>query len=369
MNKRLAVAIAVLAAAVSAGAQAPTRIATTAHALVANPLFFNGKSIVIRHPVKVTGALTELDATAKPVYIFWRQPPAGSVGEIRGEFWDLGRMQDGDSRFQSYDFRPVVEAASNGRWPGRDQVFVILGATFVEGPASTDATIRAIALSPEQFDNRTVTLAGRFKGRNLYADLPQGVAKSKWDFVLQSADGAIWITGLRPKGNDFDLDPEARADTGKWLEVTGVVHRDAASLWIAAQSLRRAAAPAEVPVEPPAAVPVIATDPPPIVIFSAPIADDTDVPAGGPVRIQFSRDMNPKSFQGHVHARYGGQNPPAVPPPPFTLSYNDGNRSIDIRFKGPLERFQVLIVQLEEGITALDGQPLKPWSLKFTTGQ
>ena len=142
-----------------------------------------------------------------------------------------------------YDFRPVVEAASNGRWPGRDQLFVILGATFVEGPASTDATIRAIALSPEQFDNRTVTLAGRFKGRNLFADLPQGVAKSKWDFVLQSADGAIWVTGLRPKGNDFDLDPEARADTGKWLEVTGVVHRDAANLWIAAQSLRRAAAP------------------------------------------------------------------------------------------------------------------------------
>ncbi len=356
-------------AAVSTGAQAPGRIATTAHALVANPLFFNGKSIAIRHPVKVTGTLTELEATAKPVYIFWRQAPAGSTGEIRGEFFDLGRMQDGDSRFASYDFRPIVEVASKGRWPGRDQIFVILGATFVEGPASTEPSIRAIALTPEQFDNRTVTLAGRFKGRNLYADLPQGVAKSKWDFVLQSADGAIWITGLRPKGNDFDLDPEARVDTGKWLEVTGVVHRDAASLWIAAQSLRRAAAPAEAPIEAAAAVPVIAPDPPPIVIFSAPIADDTDVPSAGPVRIQFSRDMNDKSFAGHVRVSYGGQKPPAVAPPPFTLTYNDGNRSLDIRFKAPLERFQVIVVQLEEGITAMDGQPLKAWTLKFTTGQ
>jgi len=353
--------------AASAAAQAPGRIATTAHALVASPLFFNGKAIAVRHPVKITGTLTELDATAKPVYVFWQQPPTGSTGEIRGEFWDLGRMQDGDTRFASYDFRPIVEAANKGRWPGRDQIFVILGATFVEGPAASEPTIRAIALAPEQFDNRTVTLAGRFKGRNLYGDLPQGVAKSKWDFVLQSADGAIWITGLRPKGDGFDLDPEARADTGRWLEVTGVVHRDAGNLWIAAQSLRRAAAPAEVPVEA-AAVPIIAADPPPIVIFSAPIADDTDVSAAAPVRIQFSRDMNAKSFQGHVRVSYGGPKPPAVAPPPFTLTYNDGNRSLEIRFKAPLEPFQVLTVQLEEGITALDGQPLKPWTLKFTTG-
>ena len=45
-------------------------------------------------------------------------------------------------------------------------------------------------------------------------DLPQGVAKSKWDFVLQSADASIWVTGLRPKGKDFDLDPSARVVTG-----------------------------------------------------------------------------------------------------------------------------------------------------------
>ena len=355
-----------MVAAVSAAAQPPDRVATTAHALVANALFFNGKRIVVRHPIKTTGRLTELDATAKPVYIFWKEPPVGSAGEIRGEFWDLGRMQDGDERFASYDFRSIVEVANNGRWPGRDQIFVILGATFVEGPAPVEPTIRAIALAPERFDNRTVTLSGRFKGRNLYGDLPQGVAKSKWDFVLQSADGAIWITGLRPKGDGFDLDPEARVDTGRWLEVTGVVHRDGGRLWIAAQSLRRAEAPTEAPVQ--AATPVIAPDPPPIVIFSAPIADDTDVPSAGPVRIQFSRDMNGASFQNRIRVRYSGQKPPAVEPPAFTLTYNDGNRSLDIRFKAPLERFQLLTVELQEGITAIDGQPLRPWTLSFTTG-
>ena len=98
-------------------------------------------------------------------------------------------------------------------------MFVILGATFIREPRCRPApTIRAIALAPEQFENRSVTLTGRFRGRNLYGDLPQGVAKSKWDFVLQSADAAIWVTGLRPKGKDFDLDASARGSTpaGGW---------------------------------------------------------------------------------------------------------------------------------------------------------
>ena len=55
------------------------------------------------------------------MFIYWRERPATSEGEIRGEFWDLGRMEDGDPRFTSYDFAPVTAAASSGRWPGRDR--------------------------------------------------------------------------------------------------------------------------------------------------------------------------------------------------------------------------------------------------------
>jgi hypothetical protein len=350
-----------------AAAQAPDRIATTAQAIVTNPLFFNGKRIVLRQPVKVSGQLTELDGTAKPVFVFWRDKPGGSDGEIRGDFYDLGRMLEGDQRFSSYDFTPVIQAASGGHWPARDQVFVILGATFVDNPAPTSPTIRSIALLPEQFDNRPVTLIGRFRGRNLFGDLPQGVAKSKWDFVLQSADAAIWITGVRPKGKDFDLDPSARVDTGKWLEVKGTVQRDATAVWIAAESIRLTTAPTEGPVE--VAAPPPPTEPPPSVIFSAPLADDTDVPTASRIRIQFSRDMKGESFREHVRLRYGGTPPPSLAPPNFTVTYNDGNRSIEIKFKEPPAAFQVVIIELTSGIVAIDGQPLQPWTLKFTTGQ
>ena len=113
------------------------RIATTADALVANPLFFNGKRVVLRHAVKETGRLSELDGTAKPVFVFWKDRPGGSEGEIRAEFYDLGRMIEGDQRFSSYDFTPVIEAVSHGHWPARDQVFVLLGATYVSNPQPT----------------------------------------------------------------------------------------------------------------------------------------------------------------------------------------------------------------------------------------
>lgn len=363
----MAVAVAVVCGALSAGAQAPERIATTAGALVANGIFFDGKRIVVRHAIRQTDRLVQLDATSKPIYIFWKEPPVGSEGEIRGEFRDLGRMQDGDDRYASYDFRPIIDAANNGRWPGRDQIFVILGATFVEGPAASAPTVRAIALAPEQFDNRPVTLVGRFKGRNLYGDLPRGVAKSKWDFVLQSADGALWVTGMRPKGKDFDLNPEARVDTGRWLEVKGTVQRDGSAVWVAAESLRLAAAPAEVPIEIREPTPVPA-EPAPRVIFSAPLAGETDFPVDGRVRIQFSRDMNGASFRGRVRIQYAGTAAP-LPAPESTLTYNDGTRAVEIRFKAPLASFQVMTIQLEAGITAIDGQPLPPWTLRFTTGQ
>lgn len=350
----------------SPGAQAPDRIATTADALVGAPVFFHGKRVVVRHAVRQTDRLAELDGAAKPVYIFWREPPAGTEGEIRGEFWDIGRMLEGDERFASYDFRPVVEAANKGRWPGRDQIFVLLGATLIPGPAASAPTIRGIAMAPEQFDGRAVTLIGRFRGRNLFADVPQGVSKGKWDFVLQSADGAIWVTGLRPKGKDFDLDPGARVDTGRWLEVTGTVTRDGSSVWLAGQSARVTAAPADQPVE--IAAPPPSREPAPVVIFSAPLTDDTEIPPDGRVRIQFSRDMKAASFDNRVRVRYDGPNAAAGPAPASTSTYNEGTRSLEVSFKEPLGRFQTVVIVLEDGIVAIDGQPLKPWTLRFTTG-
>ena len=65
---------------------------------------------------------------------------------------------------------------------------------------ATGTSLRAIALSPERYDEQTLTVTGRFRGRNLYGDQPTAPGRSRYDFVLQSGDGSLWVTGLRPRG-------------------------------------------------------------------------------------------------------------------------------------------------------------------------
>ena len=350
-------------------AQPAGRIATTTEALVATPVFFHGRQVVVRQAIGGSIELSRLDGTAKPIFVFWKeQPGAIRDAEVRGEFWDLGRLQPDDPRFSTYNFDRVLEATSSGQWPGRDRVFVILSATLVEAPLPPAPTIRALALAPDRYVEREVRLVGRFRGRNLYGDLPQPLNKDKWDFVLQSADGAIWVTGMRPRGKGFELDPTARVDTGKWLEVTGVVRRQGPQVWLEAIGIRPAAAPSDVPVE--VVVPMRPAEPPPTVIFSMPVPDDTDVDRAAPIRIQFSRDLAGATVQNRVRVSYvpAAANPTPPAPPAIAVTYQEGSRALEIKFAQPLERFHTVKVELLEGITATDGQPLAPWTLTFTTG-
>jgi hypothetical protein len=353
----------------TAAAQTASRIATTVEALVAQPVFFHGKQIAVRRGTVEAAGVTLLANTPKPIVVLWREHGTGALDtEIRGEFWDLGRLQQNDPRFSTIDFQPILNAVSHGEWPQRDSVFVILNATTAESPLPIDATIRAIALAPDHYDGHTVTVVGRFRGANLFGDLPQPVAKGRWDFVLQSADGAIWITGLRPRGKGFDLDPGRRLDTGRWLSVSGTVHGAGAPLpWIEASAIQPAAEPNETTVEMPAAPPP-PSQPPPAVIFSAPPAGDSDVDPAEPVRIQFSRDMDPKSFKDHIRIAYVSAQ--AGQAPPFTWRYDEGTRGLEIKFNEPLPRLTQVRIQLLTGITSnIDGQPLAPFALTFTTGR
>src|SRR6476661_5220400 len=105
------------------------RLATNAEALVASPVFFHGKQIAVRREVEPAGQLVRLAGTAKPVFVVFRErPTVTSESEVRGEFWDIGRLERNDSRIAHVDVQPMLDQASNGQWPGRDQVFMILGA-------------------------------------------------------------------------------------------------------------------------------------------------------------------------------------------------------------------------------------------------
>ena len=89
-----------------------------------------------------------------------------------------------------------------------------------------------MVLYPERYQDEKVTLTGQFAGRNLLGDLPDAPAKSRYDFVLRSADAAIWVTNIRPNGKDFELALDARIDTGRWLEVSGTLQQGRGLQWV-----------------------------------------------------------------------------------------------------------------------------------------
>ncbi len=365
----LAASVGSLLAAPPAAAQPLSRFATTVAALVHFPVFFNGRTVVVRGELRHqdhTVVLIGPDA-GKSVYLVFKgaAPEDGQV-EVRGTMFDVGKLTENDRHLSGIDLESILQTETNGRWPGSGDVLLVMVDQVAPALPPTAPSVRTVALDPGRYEDLRVTLVGRFRGANLYGDLPRAPGKSKWDFVLQSADAAVWVTGLRPRARGLDLDPDARRDTGRFVEVSGVVKHEDGVVWLEGQLIAPADAPAET--EAPATI-VPPQGPPPEVVFSAPIADDVDVSPSTTVRIQFSRDMKAATFKDRVRVAYfGGAAGPTPTPPAFRTAYHDDERELEITFEQPLQRFRSVRVDLLEGITALDGAVMAPWSLTFSVG-
>jgi hypothetical protein len=142
--------------------------------------------------VDVTGVVRVLPATQRSV------PCRGvTVPESKCEDWDLPLLPDAQPQWPSVSLT-VVKMADRGTGGGR--------------PA------RGGSRSAEE-----ATVTGQFRGANLCRDLPAETRRDAADWVLLTPEGAIWVTGRRPAGRGFTLDPAYRGDTSRWLEVAGKV--------------------------------------------------------------------------------------------------------------------------------------------------
>jgi hypothetical protein len=347
--------------------QAPGAVAANLQLLLGNPLFFHGRQVVVRGEMERVGDLWMLysDDAPRGIRVVPRdtQPDSGR-SEVRGQMWDIGRLSPEDPRVTTLNLHTALDADIADRWPGVGEVLV-LSASSIASVLQPDAvTARNLVLEPSRFVDREVTLIGQFRGRNLYGDLPQAPAVSRWDFVLQSAGAAIWVTGQQPRGRGFNLNVTSRLDTDRWLEASGIVRERQGLVWIEASSLRLTE-PAES--EKPEAPPPPPMGPPPEVIFSLPLEGEIDVPSGSAIKVQFSRPMDPGSFGGRIRVSYLGEEGLSTTPP-FEHDYDGGNRVLILQFEGSFERFRTVRVELLEGIAARDGAPLAPWALTFSTG-
>jgi hypothetical protein len=370
--KRLSLVLTLVAVTVSA--QSTTRKPTSIAALKAYPSFFHNRPILLVGTVSTSEkGIVVTDDNGSFNVLFKGSAPDG-LDEIRGEFWDIGRMKADEPQLAGYDVLRTFGVDPNGAWPRPGEVTAIIATAITQAVLPPTASIRALTLFPTRFVDQKVTILGQFGGRNLFGDLPDAPGKSRYDFVLRSADSAIWITGAQAKGKGFNFSLDSRLDSGRWLEITGTVKSGRGLTWLDVKDdgIQLGKAPTEAP--PVETAPVrIAPAPRPEVVFSTPTQDETDVSMSTSVRIQFSRDIDQATLKGHVKAHYLEaqtieRGEPTTPSAEFTMQYTGPTRVLELKFTRPLERFRTIHIDLTDEIVGTDKQPLKPWTLSFDLG-
>ena len=239
--------------------------------------------------------------------------------------------------------------------------------------------LRALTDAPLRYANAPVTVTGRFLGRVGHTPAASPLApprRGRWDFMVADDEAAVWVSGVRPAGWEFDLDPLSAADAarGVLLEIRGTVrvspaHRDGCDaarpcrrLWIQASDLRPAAPSQAVP-QALLRSPLLA----PVIVFHDPIAGEKDVRRDAVVRLQFSRAVVPESLSEHIRISYvdAGVSTPAIPA--FVAEYSAESRGVTIRFSEPLAPRRTVRIELTEGIVGTSGMAAPPTSYRFST--
>lgn len=233
-------------------------------------------------------------------------------------------------------------------------------------PEKVDKTSGAV-VSLEQLvgregkmDGQLVRVVGKFRGRNLFGDLPSRSLRTARDWVIKDELFAVWVTNHQPKGDGFDLDPSIRRDTDRWVEVVGrpttrngVVIINASDVSLTGPPTPSADA---APPPPPPERPKV----PPVIVFSLPLDGENDFDFSGRIIVQFSNDMDETSFKGRVGLRYEG------PPQPGDLgfesmrvTYNPGSKALIVDPGVPIFTDRVLQLVLLTGIVDIHGLPLE----------
>ena len=183
----------------SADAQPTVRRATNISAILAFPNFYHMRPVLLVGTVaqQPNGDFRVLDDTGSLRVIPDGNAPNG-IDEVRGQYWDLGRMKADDPRLAGYDLRATFHIDPDGAWPRPGEVTAIIASSIVpatlptglasvagstKSPGFAPVSIRSIVLDASRYVDQKVTITGQFYGRNLSGDLPDAPRQSRYDFV------------------------------------------------------------------------------------------------------------------------------------------------------------------------------------------
>jgi hypothetical protein len=220
--------------------------------------------------------------------------------------------------------------------------------------------LRELLKEPAPHLGKQVVVLGKFRGSNLYGDLSIRDKRTPRDFVIKVADSAIWVTGRRPRGKGFRLDPAKRRDTGEWLRVVGSPFEENGTVYLRAAKIELAEEPDDPDLEPVRIAPADDKEngPPPEVTFTLPIAGEKDIPLGSEFRVQFSKDMNGESFHRNVDLLYADDDGIGNPFPDLEVSYDGPTRTLVVRPGKELDPGKEIRLILYDAISDLEGQKL-----------
>ncbi len=237
-------------------------------------------------------------------------------------------------------------------------------AVKVEAGSVPAVDIGDLAAEPDSWLSRRVEVVGKFRGNNLYGDLSIRDKKTPRDFVIKTGASAIWVTGMRPAGSGFRLDPKRRRDTNKWLRVYGRPWISDGMVYLRAERIELADDPEDESLEPVdirvAEREAREADFGPLdIVFSLPLDGEREIPLDSAFRVQFSNRMDANSFNAAVDLIYDDE-PDMNPFPELEVTYDEANRTLLVTPNGALDPGRDLRLILYREIEDEHGQHLEP---------
>jgi hypothetical protein len=277
----------------------------------------------------------------------WEQESLKMMGrdvEITGVFLEIGQSQTGAQvpygvQFWSFTGPPEKEPTGDIKAP--------------------EVSLEKLVGMPGKRDGQMIRVVGKFRGKNLYGDLPVSTQRTSADWVIKDDLYAIWVTGRKPKGTGWELDASLKRDTGKWIEVIGKPETIRGVTYIKAVRIQITTPPsARADVKPPPPPPEKPKKPP-VVVFALPLDGDIEVAQDSRFVVQFSKDMDENTFDGHVVLRYTG---PVLPGDRafvgMRLTYDRGRRALTVDPGDTLRPRRQIELILLPGISDIDGLTL-----------
>jgi len=330
--------------------------------LINTPTAYSNRAIRTRGNLEMFAGGSEMRPSFRGTFgnyvLLYAVPDVQFEWEQESKRW-FGREVEVTGAFQE------TSESSSGRVYYRIVLWAYLGPPDKEPPKDLKSqlvTLEDLVSRPGKLDGKVVHVIGKFRGHNLYGDLPSRSQRKSSDWVIKDDVYAVWVTDRRAKGDGWALDPKMKRDTGKWLDVVGRPTTIGGVTYIQAIQLSLATPPEDkkladvAPPPPPPERPKV----PPMVVFSLPLDGDREVTSTERFAIQFSKDMNETSFEGRVLLRYAGRPQPGDRAfDAARISYDGGRRALMVDPGDVLRTGRVLELILLPGIVDLDGLPLE----------